>query len=393
MIPITAAALRQAIDSLGRDVQEEALALGDPVGVTVALSGLRMLSALLAPPAPAPLQHAPKLRDTRPAPPWRQPQPAPPPPPVRAREETPPPPPGEQPAAGAGQEPETAAQPGGATAAASAPFPGGSDAEPPPPPAHATLPAAEDKGLPAIPAASEEAADRSFHRPHGSEPDASSTNSEAEAGSTAGDSARVAPSAAALGSGQPSPTSADLAEPLPTSAETRLNPQNTQNSAGEAQLSPSKPKQAQRPPKWSPERDAVLRQYWPTALTLNQIRSQLNALPGSKIVHATDLSLRGRALRLGPKSYTPPGVQKAAPKPEPIRPSAPPVADLPITRATAAPAPMVSSVIARGSYTASQRRALDMLAEGTEPAAVAGVCGIPLREAFRLQGELREARR
>lgn len=126
-------------------------------------------------------------------------------------------------------------------------------------------------------------------------------------------------------------------------------------------------------------RNAVMLRAWlDPALTRKQILLELQALPGPQIPTG-EPALYDWAAHLGLPSQrsSQPGfiaaadraVQQPVPTPDP----APDLADAAIAKKTA--------------------KAREMLGQGSEPGVVATHCTLPLREVFRLQAEVREAKR
>jgi len=129
--------------------------------------------------------------------------------------------------------------------------------------------------------------------------------------------------------------------------------------------------------KATPERAALMRELWlDPAVHVRDILARINALPGAPYAHPA--SLYSLAVRLGLPTRRPIAAHPApVPAPAPAEP-APPPAD---------------PAIADAKLAETQGKARAMLMRGSEPAVVALHTKLPLREVFRIQAEIREARR
>ena len=158
----------------------------------------------------------------------------------------------------------------------------------------------------------------------------------------------------------------------------------------------------------NPERSAKMRELWSTRLSLREILHAVNAVPG-EAPFAAPSSIRSYALSLGlpfPRpgpAETPAGSDAgdpATPEPEAEAPQpraeahAKP-AEAPAAPITAVPPPAepepapAGPEVVEAKLNAAQDKAVAMLSKGTDPSVVAMHTKLPLREVFRLQGELR----
>lgn len=160
-------------------------------------------------------------------------------------------------------------------------------------------------------------------------------------------------------------------------------------------------------PTWTAQRDALLREAYPTDEPLADLLVRLNRLPGRQIPTTKPINLRARALglrryrrkadrteawldqrRATRRQQAAIRRDRSAPAPAPI--AAPAVAPAPSPGRLQ---PACSPDIADAALAARQAKARDQLARpGAEPWAVANRTGLPLREVMRLQGELRRSR-
>lgn len=127
--------------------------------------------------------------------------------------------------------------------------------------------------------------------------------------------------------------------------------------------------------KATPERAALMRELWLNpAVQVRDILARINALPGAPYANPT--SLYSLAVRLGLPTQRPIAA-RPAPVPAPAEPT---------------PLP-ADPAIADAKLAETQGKARAMLMRGAEPAEVASSTKLPLREVFRIQAEIREARR